>query len=160
MSSASKRAQKAWENNPRIGSQAMLSGEFGESFIAYLLSKEDVDVVRASTVGIDLFAIDSLGKIFPKREIVGISVKARISKQHKNFKPTIPIGSKKVLAAEKTWGIAAWIGIVVGSKDKTLAAFVFPFKDLPALRGKAVREDVVAVSELYKDTTKKVKRLF
>ena len=88
--------EKAWKTNPRIGSEAMLSGDFGESFIAYLLSKEGIEVARASTVGFDLFAIDADGEIFPKDKIVGISVKARISKIHRKYKPTIPVGSKKI----------------------------------------------------------------
>jgi hypothetical protein len=56
----------------------MLSGDFGESFIAYLLSKEGIEVARASTVGFDLFAINAHGEIFPKDKIVGISVNSRI----------------------------------------------------------------------------------
>ena len=53
--------EKAWKTNPRIGSEAMLSGEFGESFIAYLLSKEGIEVARANTVEFDIFAIDANG---------------------------------------------------------------------------------------------------
>jgi hypothetical protein len=153
--------KKAWTTNPRIGSEAMLSGEFGESFIAYLLSKEGIDVVRANTVGFDLFAIDTNGKILPKDKIIGISVKARISKLHKSFKPTIPIGSAKVLSSMRTWHVDAWIAIVIGSKEKEkLTAFIFPFEDLSKLSGKAMREDVVAVSELYKNPTGRVITLF
>jgi len=55
--------QQAWITNPKIGSEALLSADFGESFIAYLLSKEGVDVVRANSVGFDLIAIDAAGKI-------------------------------------------------------------------------------------------------
>lgn len=154
------RALKAWRTNPRIGSEAILSGDFGESFVAYLLSKEGIDVVRANTVGFDLFAIDSKGKIFPKKKIVGISVKARISKSSKSFKPTIPVGSRKISAAKKTWNTEAWVGIVIGGKDKKFDVFVFPFKELSKLRGKAKRKDVVAVSELHNNPTGKVVRLF
>jgi hypothetical protein len=139
--------EKAWKTNPRIGSEAMLSGDFGESFIAYLLSKEGIEVARASTVGFDIFAIDANGKIFPKDKIVGISVKARISKTHKNYKPTIPIGSKKIEIAMNRWHVPAWIGIVVGSKDRKLEAFIFPYEELESLHGTAVRKDVVAVSQ-------------
>ena len=154
--------KKAWKTNPKIGSEALLSADFGESFIAYLLSKEGIDVVRASSVGFDLFAIDSIGKVFPKNKIVCVSVKARISKRHKNYRPTIPIGSRKLLAAKKIWNVETWVGIVVGSTrgEKNLAAFIFPLRDLPKLRGKAERKDVVAVSELYKNATGRVVRLF
>lgn len=154
--------KKAWKTNPKIGSEAMLSADFGESFIAYLLSKEGIDVIRASSVGFDLFAIDTVGKLFPKDKLICISVKARISKRQKNYKPTIPISSEKLLTAKRTWKASAWVGIVVGSTwaQKTLAAFIFPLKDLPRLRGKAQRKDVVAVSELYENPTKRVVRLF
>jgi len=150
--------EKAGKTNARVGSEAMLSGDFGESFIAYLLSKEGIEVVRASTVGFDLFAIDSNGAIFPKDKIVGISVKARISKLHKNYKPTIPVGSEKIEASMKTWHVPAWIGIVVGSKERKLEAFIFPYEELKKLHGTAVRPDVVAVSQL--STNPKVKKLF
>ncbi len=154
--------QKAWITNPKIGSESLLSTDFGESFIAYLLSKEGVDVVRASSVGFDILAVDTAGRIFPKNRIVCISVKARISKSQKNYRPTIPIGSKKLLAAKKIWNAVAWVGIVVGSTraDNSLAAFLFPLKDLARLHGSAVREDVVSVSELYENPTKRVVRLF
>lgn len=33
--------KKAWKTNPKIGSEALLSADFGESFIAYLLSKKE-----------------------------------------------------------------------------------------------------------------------
>lgn len=49
-----------------VKGESIVSGEFGESFVAYLLVKSGVDVVRASTAGLDLFAIDHTGKIFPK----------------------------------------------------------------------------------------------
>ena len=70
--------KKTLKANLRIGSDALLSGEFGESFVAYLLSKNDIEVVKVNTVGFDLFAIDSAEKIFPRNEIVGISVKTRV----------------------------------------------------------------------------------
>jgi hypothetical protein len=150
--------EKAWKTNPRIGSEAMLSGDFGESFIAYLLSKEGIEVARASIVGFDLFAIDANGTIFPKDKIVGISVKARISKLHKNYKPTIPVGSEKIEASMSRWHVPAWIGIVVGSKERKLEAFVFPYEELKKLHGTAVRQDVVAVSQLSKNPA--VRKLF
>jgi hypothetical protein len=143
-------AKRAWQTNPRIGSEAIITGDFGESFIAYLLSKEGIEVARASIIGFDLFAIDANGTIFPKDTIVGISVKARISKSHKNFKPTIPVGSDKIRASMRIWHVPAWIGIVVGSMERKLEAFVFPFEELKNLHGTAGRPDVVAVSQLSK----------
>lgn len=150
--------EKAWKTNPRIGSEAMLSGDFGESFIAYLLSKEGIEVVRASTVGFDLFAIDHNGTIFPKDKMIGISAKARISKSQKNYKPTIPVGSEKIEASMRCWHVPAWIGIVVGSMDKKMEAFVFPYEKLGELHGTAKRPDVVAVSQLNKNPA--VRKLF
>ena len=154
--------KKAWKTNPRIGMEAMLSADFGESFVAYLLVKEGVDVVRASSIGFDLFAIDSTGEIFPKNKTVCVSVKTRISKRHKSFAPTIPIDEKKLAMAKETWHADAWVGIVVGStsSSKVLDAFVFPLEDLPKLRGKAKRKNVVAVSQLRRNPTGRVIRLF
>lgn len=51
------------------GNESISSGDFGESFIAYLLAKEGIDVVRASTIGFDLFAIDHKGKYLPKKKL-------------------------------------------------------------------------------------------
>ena len=113
---------------------------------------------RASTVGFDLFVIDAKGIIFPKEKIVGISVKARISKTHKNYKPTIPVGSEKIEASMRRWHVPAWVGIVVGSRERRLEAFVFPFEELEKLRGTAVRQDVVAVSQLGRNPA--VRKLF
>lgn len=157
-----KAQERAWRTNPRIGMEAMLSTDFGESFIAYLLSKEGVDVVRASSIGFDLFAVDKNGKIFPKGKIACISVKTRISKRYRKYRPTIPVGSKKLMAATEIWSADAWVGIVVGTtrQNKELAAFLFPLKDLDKLKGAARREDVVAVSELYENPTDKTIRLF
>ena len=70
--------KKAWVNNPNIGAEAIHSGDFGESFIAYLLSKNGINVVRAHNIGFDLFAIDTKKKVFRTENIVGISVKTRI----------------------------------------------------------------------------------
>lgn len=146
------------EENKNIGSQAMLSGDFGESFIAYLLSKEGINVVRASTVGFDLFAIDKTGKLLPKNKIVGISVKARISKSHNKFIPTIPIGSEKVKISTKIWNVIPFVGIVIGSKNKKLDCFLAPFGLVEGMRGRSKRKDVLAVSSLYEN--KKVIKLF
>ena len=150
--------EKAWKSNPRIGSEAMVTGDFGESFIAYLLSKEGIEVARASIVGFDLFVIDSKGTIFPKDKIVGISVKARISKKHKNFVPTISMGSKKIEDSMRIWHVPAWIGVVVGSKEMKLEAYVFPYEELKNLRSRAGTSDVLAVSQLNKNSS--VRRLF
>lgn len=153
--------KKAWDKNPKIGSEAMLSADFGESFIAYLLSKEGVDVVRASSTGFDILAIDSEGKLLPRRRLICISVKARISKSSANYKPTIPVGSKKLAVAAQLWNAGAWVAIVVGSaRHKKLAAFLFPLEDIPKLRRTALREDVVAVSALDENETGNVLRLF
>ncbi len=151
--------KKAWETNPRIGIEAMRSGDFGESFVAYLLSKKGVDVVRASTVGFDLFAIDPVGGIFPKNKIVGISVKTRISKTHNKFVPTIPIGESKIRSSMKRWRIEGYVGLVVRSQEeKSFAVFLFPIKNLKKLSGRAKRKDVVAVSKL--DGNRFVNRLY
>jgi len=116
-------------------------------------------LVRANAVGFDLLAIDLKGKIFPKNQIVCISVKARISKKKKIFRPTIPVGAQKILSAQKIWNIPAWIGIVVGGTE-TLEAFLFPFNDLPKLRGNAKRKGVVSVTALSDNSTKSVWKLF
>lgn len=146
--------------NKNLGSVAMRSGDFGESFIAYLLAKKGIHVVRAGTVGFDLFAIDKTGKLLPKDKLVGISAKARISESHDKFVPTIPVGSTKMELSSKIWNAEPYLGIVAGSKNNQLAAFLVPLKDLSKLRGKATREDVVAVSELYKNNSGNVVRLF
>ena len=138
----------------------MLSGDFGESFIAYLLSKEGVHVVRASMVGFDLLAIDKTGKIFPTNKLVGISVKARISKSHKKYVPTIPVGSSEILSSAEVWSAEPYLGIVLGSQDQKLATFLVPFKDLGKFKGRATRKDVIATSELYKGRSKYIVRLF
>ena len=94
------------------------------------------------------------------KKIVGVSVKARISKSHERFAPTIPIGSEKIEASRQNWGVNAYVGVVVGNKDGDFDAFIFPHKDLKKLKGGAVRKDVVAVSELLKNPTKKTIKLF
>ena len=142
------------------GNESIRSGDFGESFIAYLLAKEGIEVVRANTVGFDLLAIDQTGKLFPKKKLIGISVKARISKTHKRYRPTIPMGSAKIWMSMKKWDADAYIGIVVGSQDGDFDAFVFPHKDLLKLGGRTRRKDVVAVSELYKNSNKNIIKLF
>jgi hypothetical protein len=152
-------AKKAWITNPKIGSEAIVTGEFGESLVAFLLSKKGIDVAKAGTVGFDLFAIDAVGRIFPKGKIVGISVKTRFGKKHGSFRPTIPIGSAKIVQAQKTWDIDAWVAVVAGSKDDMPSAFVFPLEDLPKLKGRAKREDVVAISDLAKNPTGSVTKL-
>jgi hypothetical protein len=143
-----------------IGSQSIHSGDFGESFIAYLLSKKGIAVVRARTIGFDLLAIDNTGRLLPKKRIVGISVKTRVSRSHKKYVPTIPIGSVEIKKSMKIWNIQAFIGIVVGSMGNRIDAFVFPFNDIPNLRGNSRRNDVVAVSELFKNSTGNVEKLF
>lgn len=146
--------------NKNSGSVAMHSGDFGESFIAYLLAKKGIHVVRAGTVGFDLFAMDKTGKFFPKDKLAGISAKARISESHDRFVPTIPVGSDKIESSSKIWNAEPYLGIVTGSKNNQLAVFLVPLRDLPKLRGKAAREDVIAVSELYKNSSGSVVRLF
>lgn len=146
------------ESNKNIGSQAMLSGDFGESFVAYLLSKEEINVVRASTVGFDLFAVDKKGKFFPKNKIIGISVKARISKSHDKFVPTIPVGFSKISSSMKIWGIDSFIALVIGSKDKKFDVFLIPFGLIKKLGGGLKRSDFIAVSQIYKN--KNVIKLF
>jgi len=137
----------------------MLSGDFGESFIAHLLAKKGVYVVRASTVGFDLFAIDSKGGLLPKNKMIGISVKARIAQSHRAFAPTIPMGSEKIKSAMKTWRVGAYMGVVIGSEGK-MDAFLVPFRSLGKLRGKAKRADVLAASELYANKSDIVIKLF
>ncbi len=121
-------------------------------------------MVRACSVGFDLLAIDPTGKIFPKNKIVCISVKARISKNARLYRPTIPVSPEKLQTAAKTWKAVPWVGIVVGSthsiKKKNLAAFVFPLDDLPRLRGVALRKGVVAVTDLFDKPTSRTIRLF
>ena len=133
--------------------EASISGDFGEAFVAWLLAKDGVQVVRAKTVGFDLFAIDPNGRYFDKDKIVGISVKTRISKEHRRFVPTIPIHSEKIKQAQRIWKVEAWIAVVVGSVldgKKELACFILPFKEREKFTGGARRKDVIAVSELYK----------
>jgi len=145
-----------------VKAESLISGDFGESFVAYLLAKENVDVVRAGTIGFDLFAIDHEGKILEKEKMVGISVKMRVSKFHERYVPTIPVGSQQVIEAQKIWKLEAWLAIVVGSigREKKLACFLLPFREVARLRGRAKRQDVIAVSELYRETNEAVKRLF
>jgi hypothetical protein len=90
-----------------VKAESLISGDFGESFGAYLLAKENVDVVRAGTIGFDLFAIDHEGKILEKEKMVGISVKMRVSKFHERYVPTIPVGSQQVIEAQKIWKLEA-----------------------------------------------------
>lgn len=151
---------KDMEEQNNKNSTSIHSGDFGESFIAYLLAKKGIHVVRASTVGFDLFAIDKIGNLLPKDKLVGISAKARISEAHVKFVPTIPVGSTQIESSSKIWNAEPYLGVVIGSKDNQLTAFLVPLKDLPQLRGRATREDIVAVSELYKNSFGNVIRLF
>ncbi|MCP8323475.1 MAG: hypothetical protein L6N96_04795 [Candidatus Methylarchaceae archaeon HK02M2] len=150
---------ETWIAKSRIKSKAIVTGKFGESYVSYLLSEKGIEVTKANTVGFDLFAIDSIGEIFPKREIVGISVKTRISKKTGSYKPTIALNPEKIARSAKRLNIDPWVAIVVGSKDEGPTAFIFPIEDLSKLRGNAKREDVVAVSELYDNPTGRVVRL-
>jgi hypothetical protein len=136
--------------NLNVGSESGISGDYGESFIAYLLSKKGVNVVRAKTVGFDLFAIDKIGHILPKDKLIGISVKMRASRSNKNYLPTIPMGSTNIIKASRTWNVIPYIGIVVGNKDGSISASVFPFAEMHNLKGRAKRKDVVAFSAINK----------
>ena len=60
---------------------ALVLGDFYESFVSFLLAMRDVHVVRASTIGFDIFAIDSKGDTFPEKKIVGPKTK-NTSKPH------------------------------------------------------------------------------
>jgi Holliday junction resolvase len=140
----------AKNTNSNVGNESGISGEYGENFIAYLLSKKGVNVVRAKTVGFDLFAIDKVGYTLPKDKLIGISVKMRASRSHKKYVPTIPMGSPNIIKASITWNAIPYIGIVIGHKDGSISAYVFPFDEMHNLKGRAKRKDVVAVSTINK----------
>jgi len=143
-----------------VKGESLVSGDFGEGFVAYLLAKQGVDVVRAKTMGFDIFAIDHTGALFEKDKTVGVSVKTRISKHHARYVPTVPVGSRQISEAALIWKVEPWLAIVVGSIGQKLACFLLPFKEHQKFTGHATRKDVLAVSELYSDTTRIVKRLW
>lgn len=142
-----------------VGGGSLISGDFGESLVAFLLAKEGIDVVRASTIGFDLFAIDHGGRILKKDTMVGISVKMRVSQGASRYEPTIPIGSDKIEEAKRIWKLDAWLAIVVGSVGRNLKCYLLPFEERQQFSGRARRQDVVAPSELRKDRTGDVKHL-
>jgi hypothetical protein len=144
---------------PNIGAQAMSSGDFGESYVAYLLAKAGVEVVRAKTVGFDLFVMDAKKTIFPTKKLIGVSVKARISKVHEKYAPTIPMGSSKVRKAAKIWRAKPWVAVVVGHSNNTFDVYLFPHSRLKSYKGAAKRKDVVSASSLRNATPERVLRL-
>jgi len=129
-------------------SESLVSGDFGESLVSFLLIKKGVDVVRASTKGFDLFAIDNTGQIFPQEKIVGISVKARFTNSEKPFSPTIPLQSKKFFESAKIWKIEPYVSIVVGNFEKLyLECYVLCLYDAKNYYSPK-RKDAISVSQL------------
>lgn len=144
----------------QAGSEALISGDFGESFVAYLLSKKGISVARASTVGFDLIARDRKGKVLTKNKISGISVKTRISKRAKRYVPGVPLGSSQTLPAAKKWGMKPYLAVVIGSINNHLDVFILPFKDAMRLKGNIAKKDFIAASQLHKNASGTVIKLF
>jgi len=142
----------------KAGSEALLSGDFGESFVAYLLAKKGITVARAGTVGFDLLARDHKGNILAKNKISGISVKTRISKRAKRYVPGVPLRSAQTLVAAKRWNAEPYLAVVIGSINNRLDVFIIPFKKALTLSGKIAKHDYLAAAQLYKN--KSVIKLF
>lgn len=142
-------------------SEQIVAGDFGEAFVSFLLSKNGVKVVRADTKGFDLFTIDNKGDILPKDEMIGISVKARFTKNSGTYSPTIPIEVGPIEEASTTWKIQPWIVIVVGNitlEGNKFECYLCSLKQISNFTAPK-RKNAVSVAQLRKDETGIVKRL-
>lgn len=92
-----------------LGSDLMITSEFGEYLLGYYLVKKGCFVVRANTEGCDLFVMDKKGDVFKKKKnsMVGIEVKTR-----QNFAPSFMWDSFNTLLSKKEWNFKPYLAII------------------------------------------------
>jgi len=103
-----------------IGEDIMVSGEFGEALLAYYFVKKKLHIIMARSVGFDLIAKDTKGKIFPKNKQIAISVKSR---QSESFSIRLDDDIKKLKNQSKIWKLEPYFGFVTPKE-----ALIFPVK--------------------------------
>ena len=93
------------------GKSAFL-GNFGETlFTWHLRSKFQINVAIVKGKGIDLLCIDNEGKLFPKNQNIGISVKTRARKKEKVFE-SVTIDWEKIKDASRVWGATPYFAYI------------------------------------------------
>ncbi|MEK6943694.1 MAG: hypothetical protein AABX00_06540 [Nanoarchaeota archaeon] len=92
-----------------IGEDVLISGEFGESLLAYRLVKKNMHVIMARTAGFDLVVKDINGKTFSKKRNIAISVKTQTRNSwSKNLKKDY----KKLKKISKIWGFKPYFAFI------------------------------------------------
>jgi len=136
--------------------ESRISGDLGETIVQYLLARKGIETVHANTVGFDLFAIDSHGKIFDPGRTVGISVKTRLLKEDAEISDSIDISPSKVERMAKVWNVDPWVAIVAGYFYHHLFVFLFRLADWSDFKGRTKSEGLVSISSLQHSRSKRV----
>ena len=94
-----------------LGSDLMITSDFGEALVGYYLVKKDLFVVRANTEGCDLFVLDKKGIVFKNRKnknrMIGIEVKTRQSNS-----PSFKFDGWNLSYSSKKWNFEPYLSIV------------------------------------------------
>jgi hypothetical protein len=142
----------------RTPEESRIVGNFGEYALAYYLSKKGINVIRADTVFFDLIVKDKKGIIFPRDEIIGVSVKLRdrsfttpsCTIQHEDFEQISDYGSK--------WNIKPYFCHMIIYSDKedgrVLQGFIFSQDTIKKYFSEKKREFAVSFSKLRDDIGK------
>ena len=101
-----------------IGTDVMVSGDFGELLLAYYFVKKKLHVIIAQSVGFDLLVKDKKGVILPKNKLIGISVKTR---QQKSYSIDLRSDRIKLKKASKIWKFIPYFCFI-----SPLEAVIFP----------------------------------
>jgi len=122
-----------------IGEDVIISGEFGESLLAYRLVKKNMHVIMARTAGFDLVARDPTGKIFAKTKNIAISVKTQT---RRSWSKNLRRDYKKLKKSSNIWGFEPYFAFIT-RKDM----IVFPAR-LSKSKGVQTKNGDVSVSSL------------
>lgn len=112
--------KKKGKYDANIGEDVKISGDFGESLLAYYFVKNKLHVIMARTVGFDLIIKDPNGKILPKNKLIAINIKSR---QSKSFSLRLEKDMKNLEKSSKIWGLMPYFGFVTPEEVK-----IFPLK--------------------------------
>ena len=125
-----------------LGSDIMITSEFGEYLLGYYLVKKGCFVVRANTEGCDLFVMDKTGIVFKnkKNKMIGIEVKTR-----QNPSTSFMWDGYNTSISQKEWNFKSYLAIVT-PKDIILIPFEL-------IKSKRIKTDRGAIS------ISKIKRL-
>ena len=115
-----------------IGEHVKISGEFGETILAYCLAKEYLHVIVARSAGFDLVVKDTKGKIFPKSKTIAISVKTSKGKSwSKNLKKDYEIFKNY----SKIWNYEPYFAFVTSKDIILFPAKLSKYKEVTTPKG-------------------------